>query len=669
MSKRSCIAPVHTSATRWSLFILSAVTAMTLMAIYREVIAPNGYNAFELASVPLFGLLTLWISFSFWSCTLGLARVFLSEEEDDEDIAEDREVHVSQARTAVLVPVYNESPTAVFARIRAMVESLAETGEAAHFDFFVLSDTTDPDIWLQEEWTWSQMMQGADLPANVYYRRRQKNSQRKAGNIADFCTRWGRNYDFMIVLDADSLMLGSTLVEMVKRMLRDTRLGILQVPPRPVNRMSLFARLQQFAAAIYSPVCIYGFDAWSCHQGNYWGHNAIIRIHAFMQHCELPVLPGSKPLGGEILSHDFVEAALLTGAGWKVCLAHDLDGSYEECPTTLVDYLKRDQRWSQGNMQHSRLIVSDGFHLLGRLHFLMGVMSYASSPIWFMFLLTSLAGYWYEKTFLPAPSAPTAAVSLVLFSSIMALLLLPKLWSVFALSRSRLSASSFGGWSRAVGSVLLETAVSMLIAPIMAFYHSMFVFTTLSGRSVGWGAQRRDEAAVTFKDAVRDHWPAFTAYAVGGGLTAVLMPELLPWMTPLLAGPLLIFPFAMAAGSRRIGQWLLRRRLLVIPEELQTPQIILTMEAEEERLEAISSRCFWQQLLTADDFRQTHFRILNETSVVHTVSNEELAEAESMVQRGELLTLSRELKKSVLADQDATERLVEAYRKSLTTTP
>ncbi|MBR9803706.1 hypothetical protein GYB59_19350, partial [bacterium] len=192
----------------------------------------------------------------------------------------------------------------------------------------------------------------------------------------------------------------------------------------------------------------------------------------------------------------------------------------------------------------------------------------------------------------------------------------------------------------------------------------MFVFTTLSGRSVGWGAQRRDEAAVTFKDAVRDHWPAFTAYAVGGGLTAVLMPELLPWMTPLLAGPLLIIPFAMAAGSRRIGQWLLRRRLLVIPEELRTPQIILTMEAEEERLEAISSRCFWQQLLTADDFRQTHFRILNETSVVHTVSNEELAEAESMVQRGELLTLSRELKKSVLADQDATERLVEAYRKS-----
>jgi len=668
MSTRSCIAPVHTAATRWSLLILSGVTALTLMAIYREVIAPNGYNPFELLSVPLFGLLTLWISFSFWSCTLGLARVFLAEDDEGSPASEDRDVSVSQARTAVLVPVYNESPTAVFARIRAMVESLAETGEAAHFDFFVLSDTTDPDIWLQEEWTWSQMINGAELPANVYYRRRLKNSQRKAGNIADFCTRWGRNYDFMIVLDADSLMLGSTLVEMVRRMLQDNRLAILQVPPRPVNRSSLFARLQQFAAAIYSPVCIYGFDAWSCHQGNYWGHNAIIRIHAFMQHCELPVLPGRKPLGGEILSHDFVEAALLTGAGWKVCLAHDLDGSYEECPTTLVDYLKRDQRWCQGNLQHSRLILSDGFHMLGRLHFLMGVMSYASSPIWFLFLIASLTGYWYEQTFLNDPASPTSAVSLVLFSSIMTLLLLPKLWSILALNGSRMNARSFGGWWGAVPSVILETAISMLIAPIMAFYHSMFVFSTLSGQTVGWGAQRRDEAAVSFSDAVRDHWPAFTAYAIGGGLTAVLMPELLPWMTPLLAGPLLIFPFAMAAGSRSIGLWLKRRNLLLIPEELQTPKIILTMEAEEERLEAASRRSFWQRLLTEEDFRQTHFRILQETSVVHTVSNEELEAAESLLDQGELLTLPRDLKKSVLGDRAATERLVERYR-GRTTTP
>jgi len=658
------IAPVYTPATRWSLFVLTVGTVSLLLLMYLRTIGVNGYNWLEILSAVVFGWLVCWISFSFWCCTLGLARAFHRAEEDEEESAVDlpADTQPLQARTAILVPVYNECPRAVFARVQAMVESLLATGQHAGFEFFILSDTTDPEVWLQEELQWTRLMDENDWPVNVYYRRRQKNIQRKAGNIADFCTRWGMNYDFMIILDADSLMTGPTFVEMVRRMLADQRLAILQVPPRPINRNSLFARLQQFSATVYSPICIYGFDAWSAHQGNYWGHNAILRVQPFMQCCELPILPGKKPLGGEILSHDFVEAALLTGHGWKVQLAYDLEGSYEECPTTLIDYLIRDQRWCQGNMQHARLLLSEGYCTASRLHFLMGVMAFASSPIWLLFMLFSLTGYGYEKMTAVTAGEEIGPIALTLFVAVMSLLLLPKLWSLLALMQQPGRVKACGGWLAVTGGVLLETFCSILLAPVMAFYHSCFVFNTLLGRTVGWNSQRRDEADVTFVEAVRDHWTVFAAYLLAGITISLWLPELFVWFVPLLAGPLLIFPLAMAASSQKLGRALRSMRMLQIPEESTLPDVVKRAQQALAAQSIAGETSCLERLLQEQKFRGVHYKILQETRIEHSATIEEVALATELIDRGELANLPRDVSCSVLADRQATEQLAQHYR-------
>ena len=360
-------------------FLAAAVSLLTLAATatYLSVLSRvDGINGFELVSIPLFMLLFGWIAFSFLVATIGFLLESREEQQPDEASGRHREEIVPKARTAILIPVFNEDPQRVCADIAAMIDSLCNDESAHLFDFFVLSDSTDPDVWLEEEMTWSLLSDKVRNECGVFYRHRAQNVARKSGNIADFCEHWGSRYPFMIVLDADSLLDGTTMIEMVRRMEADERLGILPVPCVPIGRWSVFARLQQFAAQAYGPVFTRGLAAWAGDQGNYWGHNAIIRVRPFMEHCDLPILAGSPPFGGEVLSHDFVEAALMVRAGWKVRLATDLKGSYEECPTTIADFAVRDQRWCQGNLQHLSILISEGFNPISRFH-----GKYTSGPI------------------------------------------------------------------------------------------------------------------------------------------------------------------------------------------------------------------------------------------------------------------------------------------------
>lgn len=322
-----------------------AITALGLWA-YVTTIQTGGANVFEWIGAVLFGILFGWIAFSFAVATIGFLNLW-NNPPTVRELPEDPETNAQLPSCAILVPVYNESPEDVFARVEAMYRDLVRLDAQDSFEFYVLSDSTDHEKWLAEQWVWSTVMQRLGSKAKIYYRHRSENIGRKAGNIADFCTRWSGNHQYMVILDADSLMAGETLVEMVRRINADPKLGILQVPPIPIGRQSIFARLQQFSAHAYGNVFVRGFSRWAGDQGNYWGHNAIIRIDAFRDHCDLPVLPGVAPLGGAILSHDFVEAALMVAANWKVKLADDLGGSYEECPTTLADYAQRDLRWCQ----------------------------------------------------------------------------------------------------------------------------------------------------------------------------------------------------------------------------------------------------------------------------------------------------------------------------------
>ncbi|MBS1184335.1 MAG: opgH, partial [Proteobacteria bacterium] len=294
-------------------------------------------------------------------------------------------------RTAMLMPTYNEDPARIFAAIEAMARDVEALGQSHAFDWFVLADTTDPEVVLQEEAALLAARERIGGFTRVYYRRRRNNTAKKAGNVGDFCKRWASAYDHLLVLDADSLMEGRTIVELARRMEADPDAGLIQTIPALVNGTTVMARLQQFAGRVYGPVVGTGLSWWVQKEGNFWGHNAIIRTEAFLNSAGLPELSGKPPFGGHIMSHDFVEAALIRRAGWNIIIADDLSGSYEESPPSLVDLAIRDRRWCQGNLQHLKVIGGRGLHWVSRSHILTGIMSYLASPLWLLLILSGLA--------------------------------------------------------------------------------------------------------------------------------------------------------------------------------------------------------------------------------------------------------------------------------------
>lgn len=642
----------HRSAARRALAVLTVASTIGATWLFCAANALETLGLLRFVGPVLFAVLFSWVAFSFWVATLGLL-VILFRPKAQARSGRCEPPSTSPPRTAIVMPIYNEDPHKVFANIRAIVDSLDESGHAADFDVFVLSDTTAPESWLQEELAWADLAADLRSDCHVFYRHRPQNRSRKSGNIADFCSRWGAYYRYMVVLDADSVMAGDTLAEMVSRMERDPRIGILQAPPRPVNRLSFFARMQQFAAYLYGPVFLEGFVLWSQCDGNYWGHNAIIRIKPFMKHCKLPVLPGDGPLGGEILSHDFVEAALMRRAGWKVCIAHDLEGSYEECPTTILDFAQRDQRWCQGNLQHIRLLLAEGFHPASRLHFGMGAMSYLASPLWMAFLALTLLGA-LSHTEISADQRQVAPGGGLLFAITMAMLLLPKLWGVIALAR-RTASLPHVPFVRALGSVLIETIASMLIAPIMMMLQTRFVIATLLGRKARWGAQRRDDVDVSFRDAISAHYVHTTAGLALGGLAWFWTPHLLAWLMPVLLGLLLSILLALLLGNAPIGMFLKRFGLLSIPEEISLPPILrLQRDALALRTPQPAGDLF-SDLLRDPIFYALHAGILRATESDVPLSPQQSAHLAESVATGQ--AVPKALRRAVLGDGQVLEGL------------
>ena len=420
--------------------------------------------------------------------------------------------------TAIVIPIYNEDVVRVYEGIRVMYESLRRTGKLDEFDFFILSDSTDPGKWVQEETRWFEMARELGGLGRIHYRRRTLNREKKSGNIRDFCNAWGRHFRYMIVLDADSVMQGATMVDLVKLMEANPTVGLIQTVPGLINNESLFGRVQQFSSRLFGPLFTAGLNYWVQDGGNYWGHNAIIRVDPFMHNCDLPTLPGTKPFGGHILSHDFVEAALLRKEDWEVWLAWDLEGSWEEGPQSLTDFAQRDRRWCQGNLQHSLLLFARGFRGISRVHLLLGILGYVASPLWLAFMLVYAWIKFYKRNITglsDIPAAPRTPIlkdltltehGLLVFGISMAIIFLPKFIALADLALSPARRARFGGWWRAALSVVLETVVSALQAPIMMLFHTHFVITNLLGREVGWGPQNRAADGTSWLDAVRTHW-------------------------------------------------------------------------------------------------------------------------------------------------------------------
>lgn len=488
-------------------------------------------------------------------------------------------------RTAVVMPIYNEAPARVFGAVAAMIEETEATGLGHAFDWFLLSDSTDPEIFVAEEQVFLAMREKLGPGCRIYYRHRPKNINRKSGNIEDFVTRWGGHYEHMVVLDADSLMAGQTIVALAAAMEADPDAGIIQTLPLIINRNTLFARLQQFAARIYGPVIGAGVSVSMGRDGNYWGHNAILRTKAFAAHCGLPVLRGRPPFGGHILSHDFVEAALIRRAGYAVYMLPQLGGSYEECPPTLIDLSTRDRRWCQGNLQHLRVIPAKGLHIMSRQHLINGIMSYAASPLWMAQLMIGIvivlqARYirpeYFPSDFTLFPAWPRfdPQRSLALFGLTMVILLLPKLFGLLlALIRKEIRRGA-GGALRLVASSLFEIVMSALLAPIMMLIQSGHIMHFVFGLDTGWNPQRRDDGSIPFKAIIRRHRShvAMGVLTLTAGL--LIAPSLVAWMSPTILGLILAIFLSWGTGLLSSGLAFRRAGFLLIPEERQTPPVV-----------------------------------------------------------------------------------------------
>lgn len=530
----------------------------------------------------LFAILFCWVSAGFWTALMGFLQLLIGRDKYSISYSTTGDEPLNpEHRTALIMPICNEDVERVFAGLRATWESVKRTGNAEHFDVYILSDSYDADIAIAEQKAWMELVRDVGGAGKIFYRRRRRRVKRKSGNIDDFCRRWGSNYSYMVVLDADSVMSGECLTGLVRMMEANPNAGIIQSSPKASGMDTLYARCQQFATRVYGPLFTAGLHFWQLGESHYWGHNAIIRVQPFIEHCALAPLPGEGSFAGSILSHDFVEAALMRRAGWGVWIAYDLPGSYEELPPNLLDELKRDRRWCHGNLMNFRLFLVKGMHPVHRAVFLTGVMSYLSAPLWFMFLALSTAlqvvHTLMEPTYFLQPRQlfpvwpqwrPDLAIAL--FSTTLVLLFLPKLLSVVLIWFK--GAKPYGGAFRLFLSLLLEMLFSVLLAPVRMLFHTVFVVSAFLGWEVVWNSPQRDDDATPWSEAFRRHGSQMLlgiVWAVGMG---VLDLNFLWWLAPIVFS-LILSPFVSVMSSRAtVGLRSKRARLFLIPEEYEPPK-------------------------------------------------------------------------------------------------
>ena len=564
---------------RRTLSVVFCVLVATVASLLgRAVFMSDGVQWMDFLRIFLLAVSTAWLA---WGAALALNGVMARREKFPAGATPANE----QPRVAILVPVYNEEPSKTFSHVAAMAKSVARANASSVFDFAVLSDTNKPDIWRAEEMWFARLRREVSAEIRLFYRRRAANPGKKAGNIGDFIKTSGALYDYLIILDADSLLEADTMLEMVRRMQADQKLGLLQTLPKIVHARSLFARAMQFSASFYSPVFARGLASLQGTTGPFWGHNAIVRTRAFAQSCGLPELPGRAPFGGHILSHDYVEAALLARNGWTVRVDTDLEGSFEEGPDNIVDYAKRDRRWCQGNLQHSRVMVAPGIKPWSRFVFLQGIMAYVASPIWALFLITGIlapviAG---DPDYFPVQGLPVfprimELQALTLLTGVAGLLIGPKLLIVLrgAVTRGN---RSFGGTIAALGGSVLEIVLSSIMAPLMLLYQTRSVIQVLLGADSGWPAANREADAVSLGEAWAASWWICVTGCLTFGATYELAPDLVYWVlavaAPAMVAPLLIHLTSTPAS----GALFSRFGLLRTPQEMKAMPVITEQEA------------------------------------------------------------------------------------------
>lgn len=595
---RLVVSPATHENHAWRVFAFFSVAVLltgTVSVIFADLLWRTGWNSSRTVLLVLFIMLFFLAAIG---CTHGLFGFFLRRFAEPSSITKLKpyaDQDISASSTALVFPIYNENVVRVLEGLRATYESLRKTGQLERFDFFILSDSTNPDKWIEEEQRWSELVRDLGALGRIYYRRRDSNEGKKSGNVRDFLNTWGRRYRYFVCFDADSVMRGATLVDLVKMMEAHPDVGLIQTVPGLVNAESLFGRIQQFANRFYAPIFITGLNFWAQSFGNYWGHNAIIRTEPFMHYCDLPQLPGRKPFGGQILSHDFVEAALMLRENWQVWMAYDLEGSYEEAPQGLVENAQRDRRWCQGNLQHAMVLLAKGLRGVSRIHLLLGIFGYLSGPLWLAFLLTFSWIRWSDLfsnlSSLPVRSSfsylslSATAHAFFVFSICMTVIMLPKILALVDLALDPARRRLYGGMLRATLSVVAETIFSTLHAPLQMLWHTRFVITILLGMGVNWGTQNRDADGTAWTYALRRQWGHMLVGGLWGGLVFFLDKITFWWFLPVLIGMLVSVPLSVLTSRSNWGSRARQAGLFLVPEEVDPPTEIVNLRLRMEELE------------------------------------------------------------------------------------
>ena len=554
------------------------LTALGAQEMY-QVFAVNGLTALAVFMLALFLALFAWIALSFTSALAGFFSL-IGGGGCRFGTGPDTQLPHLSSRTALLMPTYNEQPSRIMAGLQAIEESLRDVGANDAFDIFILSDTTNPEIWIAEEAGFLGLRERTGGEGRIFYRRRPKNTARKSGNIAEWVRRFGGAYQQFLILDADSLMTGETLVRLVGAMERNPDIGLLQTLPIITGATTLFARMQQFAGRVYGPLIAQGIAWWHGAEGNYWGHNALIRTRAFAEQAGLPELRGRKPFGGPIMSHDFVEAALMRRGGWAIHMVPGVRGSYEEVPPTLSDLAVRDRRWCQGNLQHAAVLPTRGLYAISRLHMLTGIGSYITAPLWLLFILTGILiavqARFVQPDYFPAGKAlfPQWPVidpvrAMWMFVGTMGLLLVPKVLGCIVIIFHARDRRGFGGVFRLLAGMLFETIIAGLMAPVVMLTQSIDVVAILLGRDAGWGTQQRTDGAVAAGLTARLYRRHTLLGLLLGAAAWLVSTYLALWMLPVVLGLTLAIPLALMTGRR----WS-RGGLLRTPEDVSPPAVV-----------------------------------------------------------------------------------------------
>ena len=553
-----------------ALVLVATAFAATVLASSQKALQHPLLQGLQIA---LFALLFAWVAAGCFTALMGFF-VLLKGDKHAISAADAGDAPLpADARTALVMPICHEDVATVFAGLRATAASLERSGALHAFDIFVLSDSKDDAVIAEERAAFADLRDSLGERGRVFYRVRRVRTKKKAGNVSDFCRRWGANYRYMVVMDADSVMSGDCLQTLVRLMEKHPTAGILQTAPQAVGHATLHARAQQFAARVTGNLFTVGMQYWQLGEAHYFGHNAIIRVKPFMAHCGLAPLEGNGAFSGHILSHDFVEAALMRRAGFHVWLVADLVGSYEQQPPHLLAELQRDRRWCQGNLQNARLIAEPGLHAVHRGMLATGAMAYVSAPLWLLYVVLGALLWLVGGNVLFTPQGTLAVGIPGLWAGTLTMLVLPRLLGVTAVFMRR-ETGRFGGGARLIQSAFLEAALAMLLAPLRMVAHTLFVVGAMTGWTLEWKSPPREANDVSWAEAAQRFAPVSLLVVTIGAVMSLAGSSAVLWMMPVGLPLVLAVPFTVLTGSTSLGERVRRARLLLVPEESSSPTVL-----------------------------------------------------------------------------------------------